>query len=131
MGTMTGKSLRERSRNKPSRLDHLFGCGTWLENRSDELVEKTHEGDSAAVWQLVRILKTCKKQPRIALARVHNAQGTVVKDKETLTLLWVQQFSEDFSGNVIGLSPNQAHVLLADRRAQSCQLNVFQTILRM
>ena len=96
---------------------------TWLGNKSDELIEKAHEGNASAVWHLVRILKRCKKQPRIAAAPVHDAQGTVVKDKETLTPLWPQQFSEYFSGNVVGISQTQAHVLLRDRRAQSSQLS--------
>ena len=60
------------------------------------LQRQAHAGDTKAVWQLVRILKKCRKQPHIAPAPVHDAQGLVVKDKPTLTALWAQQFSDKF-----------------------------------
>ena len=67
---------------------------------------------------LVRILKRRKKQPRVAVAPVHDAEGRVIADKEARTVLWVQQFSAEFAGTVVDVSQEQAVVLLCDRRAQ-------------
>ena len=83
--------------------------------------EKAHEGDSQAVWQLVRILKRCRKHQKVAQAPVHNAQGCLIKDNAAVTTVWVRQLTEEFvSGNVVGVSPAHAHCRLAERRIHEC-----------
>ena len=64
-------------------------------------------------------LKRRRQQPRVEVAPVHDAQGRVIADKESLTVLWVQQFSDEFAGNVVGVAQGQVVALLCDRRVQA------------
>ena len=67
---------------------------------------------------MFRILNKCNQEPRIAPTPSHDADGIVAKHKEALTAFWVQHFAKEFAGNIVGVSLDQAHTLLCDRRAQ-------------
>ena len=43
----------------------------------------------------------------------------MIADKESLTVLWVKQFSEEFAGKVLEVSQEEAVALVCDRRAQA------------
>ena len=53
------------------------------------------------------MLKRSNKPPRVPVAPVHDAEGQVIADTEALTVLWVQQFSEEFASNVVGVAQDK------------------------
>ena len=70
------------------------------------------------MWQLVRTIEDVRKPQRIAPAPVHDALGTVASDKHTHLIVGATILSI-ISGNVVGVSQSQAHVVLCGRREQA------------
>ena len=83
---------------------------------TSSIAEQLEAGISAPLWEFVRTLKRRRKRPKIAAAPIIDRSGQVVSSKEAILALWIQQFSLEFSGQVVGVTEQGLQILLAERK---------------
>ena len=99
----------------------------WAAAKTEGIAAQADAGDITAVWHLARLLRLTKRRLRLAYAPVQDEQGRTTTDHSQLTALWMQQLTEEFSGQVARVSSEGLQQLLVERRAQSIQFDTVVT----